>query len=52
MSKEYEREVCEQIRLADVLDRLARTQLNLDVPLTVGERADLRAAARQLRRCR
>ncbi len=38
----------ERERLAEVLERLARTQANLPLPLTIEEAADLRAAARAL----
>lgn len=49
MPNEYEqfRHQCD--RLADTLERLARTQANLPLPLNIEEAADLRAAARLLR---
>lgn len=40
----------ERERLADVCDRLAATQRNMPVPMTIEERADLRKAAVVLRR--
>lgn len=39
----------EILRLAAVCQRLAETQQNLSVPMTVEERLDLRAAAKALR---